>query len=260
MNGQNYIWRTQNPLQLVEPDNTDLAKSKGTDSNKKGWVGGFISVEVPDAEGDIIYAKGMDTSDFLKSGYFVYEHPSLAHMIVGRPTSTDVREHPCGAPGVFCRGYFYLLDPMGKQLYEKALVLEQSEEDENRRLAWSVEGKGTKIAKREGVSKGLHIYESRPHTAAVTHRPVNFYARFRPELHDIAASLSYAEEKGQLIETLEAILENRKFMKSMVGFGKNEDDARERHIQSVISRFKVDRETARRVTDRVYNLLLVNQG
>lgn len=258
MSDATHIWHSQQPLRLCEPDDIDLAKSKGTDSAKKGWVGGFISVEVPDVQDDIMYAKGMDTSDFLKSGYFVYEHPSLAHMIVGRPTSTKVMEHPCGALGVFCKGFFYLLDPMGKQLYEKAVVLEQSEEDENRRLAFSVEGKGTKVAKREGFAKGLHIYESRPHTAAITHRPVNFLSRFRPELHDIAASLSYAEEKGRLVETLEAILENRKFLKSMSA--NHQDDARERHVQSVVDRFKVDRETARRMTDRVYDLLLVNQG
>lgn len=246
-------WMRNGYLKPVEPTSAELAKSEADGTPAlKGWVEGFMSTEEPDVDGDIILADGIDIEEFLRSGFWCYEHPSMAHTLVGRSTEAWVDSHPSGFKGLKTRGYFYLADPMGKMLYEKASVLAKTEHDETRHLAWSVEGKGVDVEPRK--EGGLLIKKSKIHTAAVTHRPKNGKSRFVP-VYDIAASLADADERGELIETLEAVLENRKLVKSLTEKGM-EAPAQDRHILKVLERFPhLDLSAAKAVVGRIYQLL-----
>ncbi len=252
-----FVWTSYGYMKPVDPTSQEIAKS-GEQSRSKGWVEGFLTTEAPDEHGDVILADGFDHDHFLKKGggKWCYEHPRRAHTTVGRSTETWVDTHPSGVLGVKTRGYFYLDLPVAKTLYETAMVLAKEEEDETHHLAWSVEGKSDKDSVEPRPGGRYLIKKSFIHTAAVTDRPANVYARIgEGSAYAIAASIVEAEERGELIPHLEALLEREKLLKSLSE--KTADASYQRHVIRVMERFPtLDVARAKAVVGHVYKRLL----
>lgn len=252
-----YTWVRYGAIKPIDATAAEISKAASDTSAPKGWVEGFLTTEAPDEHGDVLLADGFDKDHFLKKGggAWCYDHPRRAHTRVGRSTEVWVDTHPSGHKGIKTRGYFYLDIPVAKTLYETAMALVKAEEDESHHLAWSVEGKSGRdyVEPREG---GRYlIKKSFIHTAAVTDRPANFYARIGDKSAvEIAASLVEADSRGELIPHLEALLEHEKLMKSLAEVAS--DASYQRHIIKVLERFPhLDVSRAKAVVGRVYELL-----
>lgn len=209
------------------PTNEELAMAKSHSKSdgagvtaKRGYTEGWMTVEIMDADKDISRAAGGHHEILLRKGFYQYEHPSMAHNIVGRPVSCEVGIEPTtGKPGVLTRGFFYLNDPMGKTLYEKSVMLAEAEpDDELRRLAMSMEGKGWDVVPYTAEPGGRwDIRQWRPHSIAITHRPKVEAARIPGQrVMDIACSLASAEEQGNLDSHLSLLVSNRNLVKSLL--------------------------------------------
>lgn len=113
-------------------------------------IGGIISTETPDRQGEVVLADGLDLDPFLSYGWFNDNHSKATNDILGFPKSVKRFEKgeklPDGtvspAKGVWCEGY--LLDTQkGREVWELGRKLDGT----GRNLAFSVEGK---ILERKG--------------------------------------------------------------------------------------------------------------
>ena len=255
-------------VEPCEPNNAELALSKSQgksdgagSSARKGWIEGWETVEIKDVDGDLMRANGGDHELLLSKGYYQYEHPALAHTLIGRPVSATVGVEPnTGKPGVLSRGYFYLSDPMGKVLFEKAQMLAQDEPDDPlRRLGMSLEGKGWDCVPLEVPGGRWDIRKWRPHAIAITHRPKVDRARIPggevdEQVYDIACSLLAAEEMGQLDFYLGSLLENRKLVKSLIG-GEDVDERLADYVNYAMEQHGLTRSQAMVLVEQTQRLL-----
>ena len=239
-----------------------LSKSDGEGREaKRGWIEGWMTVEKMDTDGDISRANGGHYDILLKKGFFQYEHPSLAHNIVGRPVSCEVGTEPIeGKPGVLCRGFFYLKDKYGQILFEKSQMLAESEPDDPyRRLAMSMEGKGWNCIPYIDEPGGRwDIRKWRPHSIAITHRPKVETARIPGQrMMDIAMSLTVAEEAGTLPDVLSALANNHSLMKSLLESDPDDVAAHpdEDHIQYAMRKHSLTRDQATLLVTCTHQLL-----
>lgn len=242
-----------------EPSNDEFAAAKlvsKSDGNgataRRGWVRSIMSVQVKDADGDLMRARptperkgqGCHPELLLKKGYFCYEHPSRADMIVGRPVSVPLIEDPVtGAPAVGANGFFYLDDKLGEALYEKAVMLAKAEPDDPlRRLAMSAEGRGWNVLPYNVPGGRYDIADWEPHTLAVTHRAKVETATIHPDVVEIAASLAGAERLGGVDNVLEMLVSQRRLMRDLrAERGFRDDDA---YVSYVMSKHGLPRSRA----------------
>lgn len=130
------------PMGLTDtPDVADdlLAKSRdvGTPSVLRGGIGGIVSTEARDYEGEKVNQKGMDFSYFLRKGWFNWEHQPGPENVLGEPTNvSDVMVD--GVPGKSVEGFLYLGRPRAAAVYETANAMRKAQTD--RKLGYSVEG------------------------------------------------------------------------------------------------------------------------
>jgi hypothetical protein len=218
---------TWNPLQPCEPSNKVLAIAKavgddGVPSKKaalKLWAESWLCTEAEDADLDIIPADEVDLAYCKSNGFMCFEHPSLALTLVGRNVHFEKAEHPSGVMGIKQNGYFYGNDPEGKKLYEKMTMLCEAEDDMDRWLGGSAEGKSLAPVPRP---KGGHILnKSLIWGTAVTHRPKNKGCRFTPGEYDIACSIHEAANSGRLEDHLRALLHNHSTHRRALEFAKS---------------------------------------
>lgn len=150
-------------------------------------IGGIITTESPDRQGETVLQKGLDFGDFLKNGWFNDNHSKDTDGIVGYPEVIQFFQKgdmlPNGkkalAAGHWAEGY--LLD--GHQRSDKIWNLGKALQGTGRSLGYSVEGNVhrrigpktifKKSAKGKGSWVGNTIAKATVRNVAVTNCPVN---------------------------------------------------------------------------------------
>jgi hypothetical protein len=135
-----------------------LKSNKSNDP--KGWkIGGYASSADTDLDGESIDPYGIDTSYFLKQGWFNSDHQKGAEHKVGIPTEAFVDSR-----GLYVRGYL-LKDVIEAQgIYQLMKALASGAHD--RKVGFSVEGKVIE-------QQGGRILKCWVKDIAITANPVN---------------------------------------------------------------------------------------
>lgn len=155
--------------------------NKSEDSRAK--IGGIISTEVVDQQGDVILQDGMDFSYFLQRGWFNYEHKQGAANIVGCPSSVK-SVTVGGKKATRVEGYLMTDKPLARELLQTAKAISKAELP--RELGFSVEGQ---VLSRDKDNPHI-ITRAKILNVAITSAPVNPDAR----LEVLARSLMNGEE------------------------------------------------------------------
>lgn len=158
----------------------DLKKSE--DKNEM-IIRGYASTPDSDRQGENLVQSGLDISDFLKHGYFNFDHDNT--HILGYPTeNTRIDEHGFYVEGKLLKGV-----PIAERLWNVAIALQKS--NAPRRLGFSVEGK---VLERVGN----RITKAKIYNVAITPNPVNTHATWE------AVVKSFNESSKELEKALEA--------------------------------------------------------
>jgi hypothetical protein len=132
-----------------------------------GRIGGIISAETVDQQGEVLSQTGMDWDYFLSKGWFNYEHMSGAENVLGHPERISSTTYK-GKPATQVEGVLYLHKPKAKEIYETAVAMKKA--GGNRQLGFSVEG-------QVKYRKGKQIVKARVLNVAITAHPVHPDAR-----------------------------------------------------------------------------------
>lgn len=144
-----------NDFQVFVEAEPDIVKSGG---QKKRIIRGYASTPSADRQGESMVQKGLDISDFVKSGWLNYDHDNT--IILGYPTEgTRIDDNGLWVEGELLDGV-----PMADQLWDLALSLQKS--NAPRRLGFSIEGK---VLERRGDT----IVKAKIYNCALTPNPVN---------------------------------------------------------------------------------------
>lgn len=156
---------------------------KGKDNPDKVKIGGIISTDAKDQEGDILLQEGMDWSYFLDRGYFNYEHQQGPENILGVPDKVELIDMD-GKKATKVEGFLLMDTPKAKDVYQSIKAIDKA--GLGRQIGFSVEGQvierdleNPKIVKR---AKILNV--------SITAHPVNPDAK----LELLARSLMIAEK------------------------------------------------------------------
>jgi len=137
---------------------------KAGEPGKERRIGGVISTEHEDKQGEIVVQRGLDFGDFLKNGWLNDNHSRDTAGVVGYPLRVE-RTTVDGKPATRMEGY--LLE--GTKQADKIWELAQALQTTDRRLGWSIEGK---VLRRSGPD-GKQIAGARVTNVAITNCPVN---------------------------------------------------------------------------------------
>lgn len=175
----------------------DIVKG-GEAKDGKRWIQGIASTNARDLQGEIMEQNGIDTSYFLKSGYFNYDHRQGIENHVGQPTECKVTDQ-----GLWVKGYIFKCKKVADDVWEHLNSL--SESGATRRMGFSVEGRVIK-------KSGNVIEKCWLQNIAITPAPVNTTtwaevakslaaAKYKPE---VSKGLTFAETV-QFIQQLEGL-------------------------------------------------------
>lgn len=148
-------------------------------------IGGYVTTDDLDQQGETIIQEGLDFGHFLKKGWFNDNHGKATTDIVGYPESAELLTKG-GKKGWYVEGHLLEGHVPSDRLWELANALQKSK----RRLGFSVEGK---IQERHGENNEV-IAKALVKNVAITNCAVNDVGT---QLNVLAKSLSAAE---QLIE------------------------------------------------------------
>lgn len=142
-----------------------------------GRIGGIISSETVDQQGETLVQNGMDWAYFLSKGWFNYEHKAGAENVLGHPEKVTACTYR-GSPATQVEGVLYLHKPRAREIYETAVAMQKA--GNARQLGFSVEGEVK-------MRKGKQVAAARVLNVAITAHPVHPDAR----LEIIAKSIGY---------------------------------------------------------------------
>jgi len=142
------------------------------EAGKQRRIGGVITTESPDRQGEVILQRGLDFGDFLTYGWYNDNHDKSAEGILGYPEQVQFFQkgtilpngEVMGTDGHWAEGYL-LETKKADRIWELGKALQKT----NRRLGFSVEGS---IQKRLGPLRKT-IAKARVKNVAITHVPVN---------------------------------------------------------------------------------------
>ncbi len=166
------------PVSFFEKSDAEPAKARR--------IGGIISTETPDQQGETILQRGLDFSAFLKHGWFNDNHSKATAGILGYPESVKLFRKgealPDGtiakAQGTWAEGY--MLDtPEAMKIWDLGRALQKT----HRRLGFSVEGK---VEARAGMNDNI-IAKAKIRNVAITNCPVNADSRLEVLAKSLAA-------------------------------------------------------------------------
>jgi hypothetical protein len=185
-------------------------------------IGGIITTESPDRQGEIVLQKGLDFDDFLKNGWFNDNHNKDTDGVIGYPEAVQFFQKgemlpngkPATAPGHWAEGY--LLE--GHDRAERIWKLGKALQGTGRSLGYSVEGNihrriGPKtVFKKSADGKrgswvGNTVAKATVRNVAVTNCPVNVDTGLEmlAKSLQVAESVNVADFEGRL-EQLEKAL------------------------------------------------------
>jgi len=130
---------------------------------KERRIGGIISTDKTDRQGEVVLNRGLDFSEFLTNGWFNDNHSKETAGIVGYPESVKKVTHR-GKPAHYVEGYLLEGHAPSDKIWSLANALQKT----GRRLGFSIEGA---VTQRD--NNGLSIAEAKVRNVAVTNCPVN---------------------------------------------------------------------------------------
>lgn len=162
-------------------------------------IGGIITTETKDRQGEIILQRGLDFGDFLTYGWYNDNHSKATTDILGYPEKVAYFQKGAKLPdgtiakanGHWAEGY--LLDT---EKANKVWELGQSLQKSGRRLGYSVEGA---IDKRTGQDRKV-IAKARVKNVAITNCPVNGDSRLEILAKSLAAYEEAADHEAEELE------------------------------------------------------------
>jgi hypothetical protein len=166
------------------PFEVGLAKSSPNGGDAEpltARIGGIISMESKDQQGETLLQDGIDWSYFLEKGWFNYEHRPGPDNVMGHPESvTSVQRNGKSATRV--EGVLYLAKAKAREIYETAQAMQKA--GTSRRLGFSVEGQ---VVQRDGMDP-KRIKKARVLNVALTAHPVHPDARLEVLVRSLTAS------------------------------------------------------------------------
>ena len=160
------LWTPFETIEKAE-GRTRHSPNGGDEEVMVGRIGGVISAETRDFQGETLFQKGLDWSYFLQYGWLNYEHAKGPENVLGHPES--VTPTVCkGKPATKLEGVLYLHNARARDIYRNAQAMEKAGNE--RRLGFSVEGQ---VQERFGKE----VRRARVLNVAVTAHPVNPDAR-----------------------------------------------------------------------------------
>lgn len=151
----------------------------GSEEPMVGKIGGIISVETTDQQGETLMQKGVDWHYFLEKGWFNYEHQSGPENVLGHPERVTSVMHK-GRPATAVEGVIYLHKAKGKEIFETAKAMRKA--GTSRRLGFSVEGR---VIERD-PSDRTKILKAQVLNVALTAHPVHPDARMEVLMRSMA--------------------------------------------------------------------------
>lgn len=149
---------------------------------KERRIGGIISTEHKDKQGEVVVQRGLQLDDFLKNGWLNDNHSKDTAGVVGYPLEVTRTTHR-GKPATYVEGYLLKGHDRADEIWSLANALQKTD----RRLGFSIEGK---VMRRSG-NDGKIIAQARVTNVAVTNCPVNDVTNL-----DILAKSMIAIESG----------------------------------------------------------------
>jgi len=137
---------------------------KAGEEGKERRIGGIISTEHKDRQGEVVLQRGLQFDDFLGNGWFNDNHSRETTGIVGYPLEIKKTIHN-GKPATYVEGYLLKNFKPADKIWDLANALQKTD----RKLGFSIEGK---VVRRSG-NDGKTIAEARVQNVAVTNCPVN---------------------------------------------------------------------------------------
>lgn len=153
----------------------------GDEEPMVGRIGGMISAETTDQQGETLVQSGVDWSYFLNKGWFNYEHQSGPENVLGHPEKVVTGTTPDGKPATSVEGVLYLHKAKAREIYETAKAMQKA--GGSRRLGFSVEGR---VVERDGGDR-RRITKSQVLNVALTAHPVHPDARLEVLMRSMAA-------------------------------------------------------------------------
>lgn len=101
-------------------------------------IGGFVSTDDLDKQGEILLQEGLDFGPFLREGFFNDNHLKQTGKAVGYPEIAELRTLTDGRKGWYVEGYLLEDHPPADEIWTFAKALERS--GAPRKLGYSVEG------------------------------------------------------------------------------------------------------------------------
>lgn len=147
-------------------------------------IGGIVSTDGLDRQGETLIQEGLDFDPFLKGGWFNDNHDPSTDSLVGYPEMAELRELPDGRKGWYVEGYLLKGYERAERLWSLANSLQKS----GRRLGFSVEG-GITARDPESPQRVLKAVVTE---VAITRCPVNT----ETSLHVLAKSLAAGHAVG----------------------------------------------------------------
>jgi len=171
-------------------------------------IGGIISAETRDAQGEELSQSGIDWSYFKSHGWFNHEHGRGPENVLGHPESVISTTHK-GVPATRVEGVLYLGKAKAREVYETALAMSKARS--TRALGFSVEGQV--LAREKGK-----ILKSKVLNVAITAHPVHPDARL--EILAKSASIGYQTSAGVGTGSMSALVpQSLEYMPSIATFG-----------------------------------------
>jgi hypothetical protein len=167
----------------------DVFEKARPDGGTGRYIGGFVSTEHMDRQGETLIQKGLDFDPFLTRGWFNDNHDSTTDALVGYPTNATLRKTDDGREGWYVEGELLEGDGTSRadRLWKLAQDLKKTEG--KRKLGFSVEGK---ILDRDPKNPKL-VRKAEVHEVAITRCPVNT----RTSLDVLAKSLAVSTPAGE---------------------------------------------------------------
>lgn len=137
---------------------------KAGDEGKERRIGGLISTQDKDRQGEVVLQRGLDFSEFISAGWFNDNHSKDTTGIVGYPEKVEKRTVN-GKPAHYVEGYLLQGFPRADEIWKLAQSLQKT----RRRLGFSIEGS---VLRREGHA-GKTIAQAKVRNVAITNCPVN---------------------------------------------------------------------------------------
>lgn len=152
------LFSTWLPVDVIKGDNeNEPAKTK---------IGGIISTDTVDQQGDMLLQEGMDFSYFIDKGWFNYEHKQGTEYILGAPTKVEPIMID-GKQATRVEGYLLNDRPRAREIIDTAKAIKRA--NLPRTIGFSVEGQ---VLARDKKNPKL-ITRSRILNVAITSAPVN---------------------------------------------------------------------------------------